>query len=230
MNRLRRTLATALLAVLSSCSSTDSTGPVSVTVTGAVEDYFTNAAVPAVDVAVGTSSPSGSTAADGSYIIQGVVPSATLLLTTSKTGYRPTRNLAVSAMSGTVTADLSVVAAADVQRQYTSVSLVATAGTAVVFVELVDGSGAPRTGIPASDITLVDGTQSPVGVGPYFFGPAGDVVPLTDLSQSTDFGGRARAAFLNVPVGTHTLRVADGGQTLSTEVVAATGGVTLVER
>jgi hypothetical protein len=230
MNGFHRTLGPALLAVLSACSSSESTGPVSVTLSGAVLDYFTGSAVSDVGVAVDPASPTGSTSANGSYVIQGVASSEALVLVTSKTGYRPTRNPALSATSGTVTADLSVVAVPDVQRQYTAVSLVATAGTAVVFIDLVDGSGTARTGVVSADITLVGGAQSPVGAGPYFFGAAGDIVPLTDVSQSTAFGGRARAAFLNVPSGMHTLRVAVGGQTLIAPVVTSAGGATLVER
>jgi hypothetical protein len=129
-----------------------------------------------------------------------------------------------------VTADLTIVSASDVARQYTAVSLVQTAGLAVVFIDLADAAGAPRTGIPAASIALVDGTQSPVGDGPFFFGAAGDIVPLTTLSQSTEFGGRARAAFLNVPAGTHTLRVTAGTPTLVAPVVAAAAGATLVRR
>jgi hypothetical protein len=100
----------------------------------------------------------------------------------------------------------------------------------IVIVELVDGSGTPRTGIPLADVTLTDGTLSPAGVGPYYFGAAGDIVPQGDLAQSAEFDGRARAAFLNVPVGTHVLRVALGVQTVVAQVVVATGGATLIER
>jgi hypothetical protein len=135
MNRLRRTLAPAVLTVLSSCISSDGTGHVSVSVIGAVQDYFSGGGVSDVSAAANASGPSGTTSGDGSYVIQGVPESEALVLVASKTGYRPTRKLRgichdrdrstqPSTPTWPVTADLSVVGVPDVQRQYTAVSLV----------------------------------------------------------------------------------------------------------
>lgn len=231
MARLSRVTLLALCAMASSCGSDGGAGVVTVTVSGSVLDYFTGMGVADVTVAVERApSLNGNTSSGGAYSISNVPATESLVLIATKSNHRLTRNFQVSAASGTVTADLAIVAAADVQRQYASVGITATTGLAVVFVELVDGSGAPRTGIPAAGIVLVDGTQSPVGDGPFFFGAAGDIVTSATLSQSTEFGGRARAAFLNVPQGTHTLRVTVGSQTIVAAVVAVAGGATLVER
>ena len=231
MDRLPRLILLALCALASSCGSDGGTGLVTVTVSGTVSDYFTGTGVQDATVAVeGSPSLIASTSAGGTYDIAEVPATESLVLVATKANYRQTRNFEVSATSGTVTADLAIVAAADVQRQYTSVGITPATGLAVVFVDLVDGAGAPRTGIPAAGIVLVDGTQSPVGDGPYFFGAAGDIVTNATLSQSTAFGGRARAAFLNVPQGAHTLRVSVGAQIIVAAVVAVAAGATLVER
>ncbi len=231
MCRHPRVFALAAVSALISCGSDGVTGLVTVTVTGDVLDYFTTTAVSGASVTIeGAPSLNATTAADGAYTVANVPATESLLLVVSKGAYRPTRNVPVAATGGTVGADLAVVGVSDVQRQYTAVAVTPTAGMGVVFVELVDGSGVPRTGIPAAAITLVDATQSPAGDGPYFFGAAGDIVPQIDLSQSTSFGGRARTAFLNVPVGSYTLRIAAGSPTLIAPVVIASGGATLVER
>jgi len=73
----------------------------------------------------------------------------------------------------------------------------------------------------------------PVGLGPYVFGAAGDIVDNSSLSITTSVAGRSRVAFLDVPVGRFTLSVSfsSGGRivTRSTQVVAAAGGITLAQ-
>jgi hypothetical protein len=68
-------------------------------------------------------------------------------------------------------------------------------------------------------------------VGPYVFGAAGDMVDHATLGVSTTYDERSRVGFLDVPAGTHTLRVTVApGQTLTTTVATSAGGVTLVRR
>jgi hypothetical protein len=108
-----------------------------------------------------------------------------------------------------------------------------TAGTGVVFATLVDEAGAPLVGALAADIHLLDATSLPVGLGPYMFGATGDIVDNSTLSVTASFNGRARVAFLDVPVGRLTLTVtySRGGQvvTRSAQVVTAAGNVTAVQ-
>jgi hypothetical protein len=230
MNTVLRRLLVVSCGALAACGSDGGTDLTLVAVNGAALDYFAGTGVTGATVAVdGSPTLTATSGAAGAYSLPNVPATQSLVLLTSKSGYRPTRNFEVDA-SANVTADVALVSVADAQRQYTAVGLASSAGLAVVFIELVDGTGAPRTGIAAAGIGLVDGTMSPVGVGPYFFGAAGDIVSNVDLSVSTAFGGRARAAFLNVPQGSHTLRVAVNAQTIVAPVVVVSGGATLVER
>ena len=133
------------------------------------------------------------------------------------------------------TADLAVVATADAQRQYTALSITpADSGSGTVFVNLVNAAGAPHTGIPVADIFIADTADDAVGQGPFVFGSGGDVVSQATLSVTTEFSGRSRIAFLNVPAGTYQLRVAyddNGTPRLKTiQVVALDRGVTLIRR
>ena len=75
-----------------------------------------------------------------------------------------------------------------------------------MFATLLDPSGSPLVGVPLTDIHLVNGSQ-PVGVGPYVFGPVGDIVDNGALGLTFAFNGLSRIAFLDVPVGTFTLDV-----------------------
>jgi hypothetical protein len=121
----------------------------------------------------------------------------------------------------------------DVTRQYTAIGRTPTAGTGVVFATLVDNAGAPLVGVFVADIHLLDGTSLPVGLGPYMFGPTGDIVDNNTLSVTAAFNGRSRVAFLDVPIGRLTLTVifSSSGKvvTRSVQVVTTAGGVTLAQ-
>jgi hypothetical protein len=121
----------------------------------------------------------------------------------------------------------------DVTRHYKSVGLTPAPGTAVVIATLVDDAGAPLVGASVADIRLLDATSLPVGLGPFMFGAAGDIVDSSTLSTTASFNGRSRVAFLDVPAGKLTLTVIysrDGKViTRSTEVVTTAGGVTTAQ-
>ena len=76
----------------------------------------------------------------------------------------------------------------------------------MVFATLVDRAGAPLAGVSVVDIQLLSADLLPVGMGPYVFGAGGDIVDNGTLSVTASFNGRSRVAFLDVPVGTLTLR------------------------
>ena len=87
---------------------------------------------------------------------------------------------------------------ADLNRQ-AALGRTRPTGSTVVIVHLLDSSRAPLELVPATDLALFDVGGRPVGDGPYFFGPAGDVEPQEQLSVSRAFNGKARAGFFDVP-------------------------------
>jgi hypothetical protein len=152
--------------------------------------------------------------------------------------YRPTRNVPVTIEGESVLKDLYLATIADVNRQYTSVGLpppAADGGKAILIAELKRNNGLPLDGIPPENITLVDANDVPVpGISvPYFMG-AVDVDPA--LLLATTVAGRSRAAILDVPPGSYTLKVsypAGGGggaiTTMTVPVIAVADGATLAE-
>ena len=123
--------------------------------------------------------------------------------------------------------------APDIRRQYAVINRTPTAGTGVVYATLVDAAGAPLVGVPLANIHLTDAASQPVGLGPYVFGAAGDIVDGSTLSITTPFDGRSRVAFLDVPVGRFTLTVSfsSGGKvvTRSAQVVTTAGQITVAQ-
>ncbi|MGH7702400.1 MAG: hypothetical protein ACREMO_04865, partial [Gemmatimonadales bacterium] len=212
------------------CSSGSGSGVQIRTLNGVVRDYFTNGALNLVTLTVdGRPTLTAISSVGGSYEFADVPSNTTLQVVGSLANYRATRNEPIAVSTGSVVADLRMVSTLDANRQYTGLGRTPVAGTSVVFVDLVDAGGQPRPGIPVADITLVDGALSPVGIGPFVFGMAGDVVDQATLSVTTAFAGRSRVAFLDVPPGTQTLQVTVGmpSVTLTTAVVASAGGATL---
>ena len=222
----------AVLSLVACSSSTDELGG-SVTLSGTVLDDFAVTAVAGAGVASEHTTPqiTTTTSAAGGYSFSVAHNSALQFIVTSLPDYRATRNPKVSVGPAATTANLRIVAAADALRQYTTLSLTPGAGLAVVFATMIDANGQPLEGIPLADVQLVDGGGNPVGLGPFFFGAAGDVVATATLNVSTAFGGRARVAFLDVPVGTQTLKItfpgAGGPQTKTVKVETSADGVTL---
>ena len=203
------------------------------TLTGQVRDYYTATALPGVVLSWSATASPVTSSASGGYQINNLMPTNILFITGTLANYRPTRNEPVVLGTTSATADLAVVSVADANRQYVAVGVNAVPNTALVFVNLRNAALQPHTGIPIADMVIADTLDDPVGTGPFVFGAAGDIVSPATLSVTTEFNGLSRIAFLNVPPGTYTLRVAytDGTPQVKTAiVVAVAGGITLIRR
>jgi hypothetical protein len=205
-------------------------------VSGKAMDYFVaNTPLQAALATDGVDPPLTATSAtDGAFSFDSVPVGSQIFFTASRTNYRPTRNL-IAIADTPVEQDLYLMSVADIDRQYaTDGGKTPTPGRAFVAAELLHNNGTPMAGIPLTDVKLVDGAGAPVPniLGPYVFGVNGDIVPVGP-TQTESHGGKARVAFLDVPVGSFSLRVAfrDGqGQTqiLETPVTTAADGASLV--
>lgn len=187
----------------------DAAPPAAVRVSGKTKDYFTGMPLSAVGLRSEGMEPQLSATTDGTgdFAFPAVPPGSAFYLTAMRTAYRPTRGLAVRVEDMAVVSDQPVVSLSDTRRQYATLGLTAAVGTAVVFAELQKHNGTPLTGVPLTDVKLVDAADQPVGLGPYAFGPGGDLVPVATQATTVDVGGRARVGFLDVPPGSYTLKV-----------------------
>lgn len=185
---------------------------------GMIKDYAEPAMLPntAVTTLGLTPALSASSDAAGAYMLENVPPGSVFYPHVMPSGetYRPTVNQAVSVLDGDVTLDLAAVTAVYAQRQNATAGVPVAPNTSIVLLDLVKPDGTPYTGVAANALTIEPiGGGVPLGVGPFFIGATGDIDPL--LATSTDFGGRARAAFLNVPPGSYMAYVrgvAGGGE------------------
>lgn len=178
-----------------------------VRVSGKAKDYFTGAALATVAVESDGMEPqlcNATTDSAGDFAFTTVPPGSVFYLSASRTNYRATRGLPVRVEAMPVTADQAVVSVSDARRQYTTLGLPLAAGKAVVFADLLRRNGTPLADVPIADIKLLDATSAPVGLGPYVFGPNGDLVSNATLAVTTDVGGRSRVGFLDVPPGQYT--------------------------
>lgn len=184
--------------------STTEPPPTVVGIAGEVLDYWTSVPLVRASVQLGPNIGAGSDEA-GRFVLSGQweVSEGTVTVIPTSPGYWVTNTLlqiSTQAISHTVYA----VSRADIQRQYATLNLFEDPNrNNVVIVDLLNSLGDPMEMIPASDLVLTRPNGSPSGVGPFFFGPAGDLSTSSDLPVSRAFGGRARAAFLNVEYGTH---------------------------
>jgi len=213
----------------------DAPAEVALMLTGKVVDYFGNVNV--ADAALSTSgmAPEGMTtsATDGAYKIDVIVGSKFFVLAT-KTGYRPTRNMAVTIADMSVAQDLYVLSTQDINNNYPAAAgTAAVAGTAFLAADLRRNNNQPLDGIPLTDIQLLDAANAPVaGVkGPYVFNSSGALD--NTLTTTATFQGRSRVAYLDVPPGTYTLvttypKNGGGTETINTTVTTTADGATLV--
>jgi hypothetical protein len=203
---------------------------------GVTKDYFT-AATPMADATITsdgvTPEMTATSGAAGEFSIDHVPTGSVIFFSVAHASYRPTRNVPVTVADMPVTQDLYMMASADVDRQYLKANATPVGvGKAFLTVELKLDNGTPLAGIPLANITLVDAANAPVPgiVGPFFYGTAGDVDPA--LTTATVFNGSSRAAILDVPPGTYTLKVvypaAGGGdQTMTVPIATVADGATL---
>jgi hypothetical protein len=178
-----------------------------VRITGHVRDYWSGSRLGGATVSTTGLDPELSATSDaaGRFELSGEVEgSSGFLRVTGLSNYVDTTSGPLT-FSGTQAPP--ALARADVNRQYAIVGRAQDPGTAVIVAHLQDAAGNPLESVPASDISLTTEGGRPVGEGPFFFGPAGDIRPQAELPRSQEFDGRARAAFLNVPPGRHVLAV-----------------------
>jgi hypothetical protein len=211
----------------------DDAAPTSFLLSGKVMDYFGATVIEAAQVATDGLDPPLQTnsAADGAYTLDVAVGSS-LFINATKTGYRPTRNAAMTVADMPVTQDVYLMTEQDVKNQYTAAGATPLAGTAILIAELRKNNGDPLEGIPLANVQLLDANNQPVaGVkGPFFFNAAGAVDPA--LTTATAYSGRSRVAILDVPPGTYTLAVTslngmNQPQTNNTPVLTVADGGTL---
>jgi len=206
--------------------------PTAFLLSGKVIDYFGKTAIEAAMIATDGLTPALMTtsAMDGAYKLDVAVGSA-LYVNATKTGYRATRNAAMTIADMPVVKDVYLMTEQDVRNQYTAVGALPVAGKAILIAEMQRNNGTPLEGIPLANVQLLDGGNQPVaGVkGPYFFNAGGSVDAAA--TTATAYNGRSRVAYLDVPPGTFTLAVTYmGGMqnvTTNTSVVTVADGGTL---
>lgn len=172
-------------------------------------------------------------AADGAFAFENVPAGSQLFLSVSRTNYRATRNAPLEIGETAVTSDIYLLSTEDVRRQYATDGKTPTAGKAFVVAEIARPNGTPLTGIPLTDVKLVDNANAAVPgvIGPYLFGAIGDLTPAATATEA--FGGKVRVAFLDVPAGNFSLKVTflDGNgqsKTDTTTITATADGATIV--
>jgi hypothetical protein len=182
--------------------------PTSFLLSGKVMDYFGATPIEGATIATDGLDPplQASSATDGAYQLDVAVGSA-LFINATKTGYRPTRNAAMTVADMPVTYDVYLMTDQDVKNNYTAVGALPVAGTAIVIADLRRNNNTPLEGIALGAVQLLTTNNQPVaGVkGPYFFNAAGSLD--TGITTSAAFNGRVRVAYLDVPPGTFTLAV-----------------------
>lgn len=202
-------------------------------VSGKVFDYFSGDPIDTAAITTDGLTPAaaGTSAADGAYSLDIAVGSK-LYATVSHGNYRTTRSAAIAVADQPVAMNLYAYANADVQRQYASVGVTAVSNT-IIAADMQDALGAPLAGVPLAGVTLVDAADVAVpGInGPFFYGALGDLDSAVVTSTAYGTVPRARVAFLNVPIGTFTLKMTymDGGvpKTVTSAVIVDAGGATL---
>ena len=204
--------------------------PPTVSIAGTVIDYFSGNPVTAARVSATGLTPglSGTSDASGRYAVSGDSAGAECFLSvTDVQNFVDTATGPFKVAPAPLTLTAFAAAATDLNRQYTTVGRTRSDGRGVVIVHLLDASGQPLEMVAASDVILAADNGSPVGAGPFFFGPAGDIDP--GLTVSGVFTGRARAAFLDVPAGGCTLRVSapNGGLQRATVRLLANAGAVI---
>jgi hypothetical protein len=213
-----------------------STQPRLVSITSNVLDYFGGNPVTAARVTALGLSPglAGTSDAAGRYVLSGQSAGSECFLSVADVdSFADTTTGPFIVTTAPLTITAFVAAAVDVNRQYAIVGLSPSSGMAVVVAHLVDAAGGPLEMVPATDLSLIAGDGSPIGTGPFFFGPAGDIQPPNELTVSRAFNRTARAAFLNVPGGDCTLQLmapqAGTGLKRVTVRIRVDGGASIVE-
>jgi hypothetical protein len=155
----------------------------SLTVTGDVVD-FQNGATVATGVSVTASgiTPPPTINSQGSMFTLTEVPENSVFqVLASATDYRPTFSPVIEVLSD----DLSGVKAPVVKGTYIdgiaqAFGITPTAAKGIVIVRLVDGAGAPRAGVPGSQLVLAGSTN-----GPFFLDAQGNAAVGATMSTAS---------------------------------------------
>jgi hypothetical protein len=229
---LRRPCDTAAPSEVPDASTPDSR--VLVSLAGTVRDYWTTAPIAGADITIVGDGIrfSGRSDDGGRFVLSArAAEGRASLVVGGPTNYIETIE-PFDLTAKPVTRDAFAVTTADVNRQYISIGKTPVPDSAIVIVHLLDAAGGPLEMVPLADISLIGVDGRVVGDGPYLFGASGDLQDNGDLSVSRAFDGRARAAFLDVPAGAHTLQVTarsrGGGFTRTVLPVEARGNATVL--
>ncbi len=205
-----------------------------VSIAGTVRDYWSTEPVPHADLSITSSGfrVSGQSDDQGRFVLSGrsVAGDGSLAVAASSGFVETVTPLELNGQP--LTRDAFVVTRSDVARQFATLGTAPVLEGAIVIVHLFDVAGKPLEMLPLTDISLTGNDGPAAGDGPYFFGIAGDLQGQDELFVSRAFDGRARAAFLNVPPGKHTLAItARNGEGLIRTVIAVEvhDGATVLE-
>lgn len=81
----------------------------------------------------------------------------------------------VTLVDSPIVIDTWAMTASDLARQSASLGKVPVPNTTVIIVDLVDAVGRPLEMVPLADVSLLRSDGGPLGDGPYFLGPSGDL-------------------------------------------------------
>jgi hypothetical protein len=170
-------------------------------VTGTVLDFVADNAITGTATVAALGLPDATVTTQGAMFTIENVPDNSLfqLKTTAQsyaTTYSPAMTVGVGDVSG---AKAWAVPTAFVTATAQGYGVTPTAARGILMIQLVDGSGTPKSGVPASDLVLAGVTGAS---GPHFLN--GNLAPSTATTSSTS----GWAIWYEVPAGSVALGVA----------------------
>jgi len=219
----------AILVVLAGCASSPNGGSTppplggALTVQGQVVDFQTGQPIGTMpDIEVAGANAAQISVDNASFTIKDIPDNSSFqILATAAPTYAPTYSPAIYVTTTDVTgAKAYAVAASYLGQLESGFGVSATTTTGIVLMQLVDTSGAPKSGVTGSNIVLAGSTGAS---GPHFLDSS--LAPSTATSSSSS----GWAVFFNVPAGAVALgQAANATVTLSmTESPVAAGTVTI---
>jgi hypothetical protein len=176
------------------------------TVSGQVVDLATGEAIDgtASVLVEGLASDPSVTVSGATFEIEVPANSAFTLLASSPPNYRATYNAAIEVGAEDVT-DLELVTVSEtyLTELAEAFGVTPTGGTGIIFLRLVDDTGAPLAGFPGADLLAPDGS-----LGPYFL----DADNLAD-PEATESSSSGLVVFFDVSPGIATLTTAPEAET-----------------
>jgi hypothetical protein len=219
----------AILVVLASCTSSPGSGnqppPLggALTIQGQVLDFQTNQPIGVMpDIEVTGANAAQVSVDNADFTIKDVPDNSSFqILATASPTYAPTYSPAIYVTTSDVTgAKAYAVSASYLGQLESGFGISALSSNGIVLMQLVDSSGAAKSGVAGSNIVLAGSTGAS---GPHFLDAS--LAPSTATSSSAS----GWAVFFNVPAGAVALgQAANATVTLSmTESPVAAGTVTI---